>query len=218
MFFSKMTHWFANLPIVKKALTENRFFIRMYFNWRYRKSDPYNVSISEYETEKTERSIRSLKFQPKFGSILEIGCGEGNMTTLLAAIAEKVVATDISDLAVKRTAVRTSAFSNVEARRMDLLADEAPGEFDLVVASEVLYYFEQAQLPAVMERVTSCVKKGGSVGLIHARALADDTAGVELKKFGARTIHEMFIGDPRYSVILDDMQPKYRITVLRRTN
>ncbi|MBF0634277.1 MAG: class I SAM-dependent methyltransferase [Nitrospinae bacterium] len=216
MYLVKMAHKLANLPFIKRALTQNRFFVRMYFNWRYRNPDPYHVSVSNYERDKMERVMASLGFEKRFGSILEIGCGEGNMTVRLASIADRVLATDISDMAVRRTRQAASPFSNVEAQRLDLLSDEAPGRHDLVVASEVLYYFEKHQLPDVHERMTACVKKGGCVALIHARALADDEQGVELKKFGARTIHEMFIGDPRYSVVHDDIQPAYRMTVLRR--
>lgn len=217
MFLVKMAHKLANLPFIKRALTQNRFFVRMYFNWRYRNPDPYNVSASNYEREKMERVISALGFEKRFGSALEIGCGEGNMTVRLAPIADNILATDISDMAVRRTRQKASAFPNVQAQRLDLLADEPPGQFDLVVASEVLYYFEKHQLPDVLERIGACVKKGGHVALIHARALADDEQGVELKKFGARTIHEMFIADPRYSVIHDDIQLAYRMTVLRRT-
>jgi cyclopropane fatty-acyl-phospholipid synthase-like methyltransferase len=218
MFLVKMAHRLANLPFIKRALTQNRFFVRMYFNWRYRNPDPYNVSVSSYEREKMERVMAALGFEKRFGSILEIGCGEGNMTARLASIADKALATDISDMAVRRTRLMTSACANVETRRLDLLSDEPPGQFDLVMVSEVLYYFERHQLPAVLERITSCVKSGGCVALIHARALADDNAGVELKKFGAKTIHEMFIADPRYCVIHDDIQPAYRMTVLRKVD
>lgn len=216
MFLVKMTHKLANLHLIKRALTQNRFFVRMYFNWRYRNPDPYKVSASGYELEKMERVMATLGFEKRFGSILEIGCGEGNMTARLASISGRTLATDISDMAVRRTRETTSSFPNVETQRLDLLSDEPPGQFDLVVASEVLYYFEKGQLPAVLERITSCVKNGGSVALIHARALADDDMGVELKKFAARTIHEMFISDPRYSVIHDDIQPAYRVTVLMK--
>jgi cyclopropane fatty-acyl-phospholipid synthase-like methyltransferase len=216
MFLVKMAHKLANLPVIKRALTQNRFFVRMYFNWRYRSPDPYKVSASGYEREKMERVMATLGFEKRFASILEIGCGEGNMTARLASISGRTLATDISDMAVRRTRETTSSFPNVETQRLDLLSDEPPGQFDLVVASEVLYYFGKDQLPAVLERITSCVKNRGSVALIHARALADDETGVELKKFGARTIHEMFIHDPRYSVIQDDIQPAYRVTVLRK--
>jgi cyclopropane fatty-acyl-phospholipid synthase-like methyltransferase len=216
MFFGNMAHKLANLPFIKRALTQNRFFVRMYFNWRYASPDPYKVSASSYELEKMGRVMATLGFEKRFGSILEIGCGEGNMTARLATISGRTLATDISDMAVRRTREMISSFPNVDTHRLDLLSDGPPGQFDLVVASEVLYYFEKGQLPAVLERITSCVKNGGSVALIHARALADDDAGVELKNFGARTIHEMFINDPCYRVIHDDIQPAYRITVLRK--
>ena len=53
---------------------------------------------------------------------------------------KSLAATDISQIAVERTAQRCAQFSHVDCRQLDMVADALPGQFDLIVCSEVLYY------------------------------------------------------------------------------
>ncbi|MDH5509068.1 MAG: class I SAM-dependent methyltransferase, partial [Nitrospinota bacterium] len=106
--------------------------------------------------------------------------------------------------------------ANVRVERMDILMDEFKESFDLVAASEVLYYLERDQLPKAVEKVKNLVKPGGALLLAHARAQADDDSGVEKKSFGAKTIHRLFIADPDFQLLEDVPEPGYRITFLRR--
>ncbi|MBI5815107.1 MAG: methyltransferase domain-containing protein [Nitrospinae bacterium] len=215
-FLSKLAHKAANFPFVKRALAENRFIVRMYFNWKYKKQDPYHVGQSDYEKEKLDRAMAALAFKDSFDNVLEVGCGEGFMTEALAGKAAHVLAVDISDIAVKRTAERTAGTSCVTAKRMDVFTTPPSPEYDLVVCSEVLYYFEPEQLPGAVENIIGWIRPGGHAALIHARAKADDTTGIDMKKFGAATIHGMFGKDPRFTIVSDDVQPLYRITVARK--
>lgn len=216
MIFAKIAHKVANIPFIKKFLTENRLMVRLYFNWRYRSEDPYHVQTSGYEKEKYRRTAAALDFKDRFESILEVGCGEGLLTEMIAPKSDRVLAVDISDLAIKRAQQRLAGLSNVEARRADILNDDPDEAFELVLLSEVLFYFEPQQLKGVVDRITRLIKPGGYALLAHARAVADDDSGVELKKFGAKTIHGMFMNDPRYEVIHDEKEPMYQITVVRK--
>jgi len=216
MWFAKLAHNFANVPFIKRQLTENRLFVRLYFNWRYRNADPYGLDSSEYEREKLDRVARALEFKPRFESALEIGCGEGKLTARLAPKTDRILAVDISDLAVRRARESLRGMAHVIIERRDIFSDAPLEMYELVVCSEVLFYFEPDQLPGVVEKVKERTRPGGYCLLVHARALADDTAGIELKKFGARTIHEMFINDERFTTVTDDVQPLYRITIVQR--
>jgi len=216
MSFAKIAHRIANIPFIKRQLAGNRFVVRLYFNWRYRNEDPYDVTRSGYEKEKYARTMEALSFKDRFASVLEIGCGEGHLTEMLAGRADWVLAADISDLAISRAKKKYINLTNVEFRRFDVLNDGLEEKFELVLCSEVLFYFEKDQLPNVVERVAGWTRLGGFVALAHARALSDDVSGVELKKFGAKTIHELFINDARFEVFSDKEQPEYRITVVRK--
>lgn len=216
MWFAQIAHSIANIPFIKRQLTTNRLFVRLYFNWRYRNADPYGLDSSDYEREKFDRVTRALGFKPRFESVLEIGCGEGKLTARLAPKADRILAVDISDLAIGRARKSLRGMDHVVIERRDIFSDAPSDTYELVVCSEVLFYFEPDQLPGVVEKVKERVRPGGYCLLVHARALADDTAGIELKKFGARTIHEMFINDGRFITVTDDIQPLYRVTIVQR--
>jgi SAM-dependent methyltransferase len=213
-----LLHKLKNIPAVKRLLTENRFFVRFYFNWLYRREDPYALMESDYEKAKLALVVETVGAVVGHArSALEIGCGEGKLTGHLAPICDRVVAVDISDLAVARAKKSLADAPHVEVRQADVFTHELTESFDLVVCSEVLFYFEPNQLPGIVKKVADRVAVGGRLLLVHARAMADDTAGIELKKFGAKTIHDRFIADGCFTVDVDRVEPAYRITILRRT-
>lgn len=216
MSITKIAHKVANIPFVKKTLTENRFFVRLFFNLKYRRENPYKVETSSYEKEKYNLVLKALDFKDMFDNALEIGCGEGVMTELLAKKADRTLGVDISDFAVKRAIKRFKENPSVTIKRLDLFSDKPDEKFELVVCADVLYYFEPSQLTEVIGRVIEWTKPDGYILLAHTRALADDETGVELKKFGAKTIHEIFIKNDSLTVVRDDVYPEFRLTVLQK--
>ena len=214
--FAGLAHKVANIPLVKRFLTKNRLFVRLYFNWRYRAEDPYYLGNSDYEKEKLARVITILKEYKPFGAAIEIGCGEGALTEALCGLCKTVEAVDISDMAVRRAQKKVEGKSNVTVRQGDIFTETFEKRYSLVVCSEVLFYFERHQLPQVTEKVIDLVDDIGYLLLTHARVTADDTAGVDLKKFGAKTIHEGFLATDRFDVVVDDVRPMYRITLLKK--
>ncbi|MDH5477326.1 MAG: class I SAM-dependent methyltransferase [Nitrospinota bacterium] len=209
-------HSLVNIPFVKKMITHNRLAVRLYFNWKYRREDPYGLRTQDYEITKLDKTAALATPHGPFGSVLEIGCGEGLLTERLAPLAKAVLGVDISDTAVSRARARLAGLPNVRVERMDILTDSFEEPFDLVAASEVLYYMGLDQLPEAIEKIKNLLKPGGALLLAHARARADDESGVDLKSFGARTIHDLFIADPLFQPLDETLEPGYRITFLRK--
>ena len=76
----------------------------------------------------------------RFGSLLEIGCGEGHQTEHLAALAGEITGLDVSEIAVERARKR---LPDAEFRVGDIYAQpwiDERGRFELVTACEVIYY------------------------------------------------------------------------------
>ena len=79
---------------------------------------------------------------------VDIGCGRGAVTRVLAHRAQRVVATEVSEEAVQAAAESLADMDNVEVRLLDLFAgpsDEHPfsdQRFNLVLLSEVLEHVE----------------------------------------------------------------------------
>lgn len=211
---SKAIHEIINRTPLKKLFTENRFFVRNYFNFLYRQEDPYLVAKPEVK-ERFDRTFSLLDgFYSQKG--LEIGCGEGRVTHYLAAKVERVVGFDISDLAIKRAKKINQENPKIEYRTVDILIENITEKYDLIFCSEVLYYLTLQQLKPTIEKIINLLNQHGKLLLLHARSVKDDTDGLELKEFGAKTIHEMFISDSKLTLEQDIIENAYRITLLTK--
>src|SRR5205807_4461083 len=74
-------------------------------------------------------------------SVLDVGCGKGAFTALLAQPGRDVVGVDISPTAIEKARERGSG-ADFRVGTMDDLEQIAPGPFDLVIAMEILSYLE----------------------------------------------------------------------------
>lgn len=209
---TKLLHDLVNQTGLKSFLTSNRIFVRSYFNYRYLREDPYKL-VQRDEHRKIEQAF-ALVDGYHAEHALELGCGEGRWTAFTARMADRVMAIDISDLAIRRARARN--LPNVEFRQGDLANSELPLEnFDFVFCSEVLYYLTRDQLDDTVARIHAVLRPGGKLLLVHARALKDDEKGLHLKEFGARTIHDRFASSA-FELEADVLEDAYRISLFRR--
>lgn len=74
---------------------------RDFFDDIWRDGDFWRLETSEFEREKYASQVNLLGDR-RYGRALEIGCGSGCFSRLLAGIADEVVALDVSPLAVER--------------------------------------------------------------------------------------------------------------------
>jgi LmbE family N-acetylglucosaminyl deacetylase/SAM-dependent methyltransferase len=119
---------------------------RSYFDALYSKNeDPWRMATRWYEKRKRAITVASLP-RARFQSGLEVGCSTGELTAALAERCELLLAVDISDAAVARASKRTEELGNVRVERADATQNFPPGLFDLMVISEVAYYWDRAAL------------------------------------------------------------------------
>jgi SAM-dependent methyltransferase len=207
-------HRLVNLPFVRRAVTERRIIARAYFEYIFLRENPYRSPNKREKIDTAYGLVAGLKV----ARALEIGCGEGRWTHRLAAIADEVVGTDIAWNAIRKARRRHRHEGRIRFRVADLLGDPLPEPpFDLVVCSEVLYYFRRDQLTVVSDRVVDLVHPSGLLLLVHERSLRDDDAGMSMKEFGARTVHDALSAHPALCVEGDVERPTFRATLLRRS-
>jgi SAM-dependent methyltransferase len=126
--------------------TSQEFFDAIY----ERSCDPWS-----FATDPTERAryseIVSLLGSADFRSGFEPGCSIGELTVMLAAHCQQLLAIDISPRAVALARRRCRELAHVEVRH-GRLPDDLPGPgIDLVVLSEIGYYFTADQLVEVLD-------------------------------------------------------------------
>ena len=84
----------------------------------------------------------SLLPQRTYHRALDIGCGLGVFSRLLAQRCHQVIGIDISQCAVDSAAQASAGLPNVQFRKVDLLKVDSVslGQFDLVVLADAIYY------------------------------------------------------------------------------
>lgn len=113
------------------------------WNAWYAKANPWGTAGSIDDEVRVEALVRRLR-HAKFRLGLDLGCGEGRLTHVLAQFCDRIVGYDISDTAVQRARVQ---FPHIEFGTGDLLEVVARPEilvspFDFVAAAETLYYLQ----------------------------------------------------------------------------
>jgi predicted TPR repeat methyltransferase len=142
---------------------------REYFERLYAQSyDPWNFETSEYERKKYERTLEALGGR-RFERALEAGASIGVFTEMLAARCDELLAVDVSERAVAEARKRLSGREHVRVERRTLPEEMPRGPFDLIVASEVLYYFTRQEMLAVLGTFERELAPGGTLLAVHWR-------------------------------------------------
>ena len=145
---------------------------REYFDALYEKSeDPWRFRTRWYEERKRSITIAVLP-QERYERGLEVGCSIGMLTELLAPRCEHLLAIDISAKAAARARARVP--SGAEIREQDVLVEFPAGEFDLIVISEVGYYWNAGDLRATLEKTYASLAPEGVLVACHWRHPVDD--------------------------------------------
>jgi protein-L-isoaspartate O-methyltransferase len=137
------------------------------FEARYRQSeDPWGFATSEYERERYTTMIASLT-RRHYHRAFEPACSVGELTARLAPLCGQVIATEFAPSAVARARRRCRGLPNVHISQADLAAGSPPGPFDLIVVSEVGYYFDGATLMQIARELEGKLACGGELMAVH---------------------------------------------------
>lgn len=142
---------------------------RAYFEYLYARSkDPWDYETREYERTKYERTMETLNGR-KFERALDVGCSIGVLTRMVAQRCYELVAVDASALAVQRAQKSLSDFPNVSVQRSTLPEQMPEGSFDLILCSEVLYYWNRDLLLRAWREFEAALAPGGILLIVHGR-------------------------------------------------
>ncbi len=131
-----------------------------------RHPDPWGFDSRWYEKRKRAVTMAALP-RERYGRGLELGCSIGMLTEQLAARCDSLLSTDISAAAVERARDRVADQPQVEVRQADAASGLPTGEFDLVVMSEVGYYFDRRTLDTVLADVLDRMTSDGTLVACH---------------------------------------------------
>ncbi len=135
--------------------------------------DPWRISEGWYEHRKRALALAMLP-RPRYGLALEPGCGNGELTQLLAARCDRVLAWDGAAAAVRTARERLAHLPNVEVQEGSVPAKWPEVHADLVVLSEIGYYLSSHDLDATIGRAVDGLVSGGALLAIHWRRESAD--------------------------------------------
>lgn len=120
----------------------------------YAVEDPWNMTSEQEQHRFGETNRQLAALSPRYGSILELGSGEGHQSVFLRKLAERHFGIDISDIAVRRARNRCPGSQFAAAGFEDVARVFASQRFDLICACEVLCYASDLSgvLPALQAR------------------------------------------------------------------
>ena len=146
---------------------------RQYFRRVYAASnDPWNFATSSYERRKYALTVDTLT-KERYQNAFEPGCSIGVLSELLAHRCERLLATDIIPCALAQATHRLERYENVVVECRAIPESWPEDTFDLVVLSEVAYYFDAESLRDILSLVVRSTKPGAHVVGVHWRGETD---------------------------------------------
>jgi protein-L-isoaspartate O-methyltransferase len=144
------------------------------FEAKYRQSgDPWNFTGSRYERARYELTLRSL-MRTRYRRAFEPACSIGVLTAALAERCDEVLAIDIAPSATAMARKRCANLPWVTISCADLATQRPEGPFDLIVFSELGYYFTQAQLTRIARSLSATLETGGELIGVHWLGTSED--------------------------------------------
>ncbi|MFD6417648.1 class I SAM-dependent methyltransferase [Streptomyces sp. NPDC060194] len=128
--------------------------------------DPWDLAGRWYERRKYALTLAALP-RPRYRRAFEPGCSVGVLTRMLAGRCDEVLGADRVERAVAAAAARTRDQPNVSVRRLVVPEEWPDGRFDLVVLSELLYYFDDERLREILRLTADSLEPGGSLVTVH---------------------------------------------------
>lgn len=138
-----------------------------------RDPDPWGFAKFEYERDKYAATLAALP-KRRYAAAFEVGCSIGVLTRQLAERCNRLLAVDAAEAPLAAARARCADAPQVSIGRGRIPEDWPEGrDFDLILLSEVLYYFSPADLAVVTARVLGALRPGGDVVLVHWLPVAD---------------------------------------------
>ena len=182
---------------------------RDYFEALYaRADDPWSFATSDYEREKYDRTVATLG-DARFATGLEIGCSIGVLTRDLAVRVDALYAIDVSEAALDRARRRCADLPNVAFARASFPAECPVARADLVVVSEVAYYWSADDFARARDRIAATLAPDGRLLLVHFLPKVDEYVR------DGDAVHDTFLADGRFASVAAERAERYRIDLVR---
>lgn len=185
---------------------DGAFFDRMYAE----SPDPWGFTDRWYEQRKYALSLAALP-RPRYRAALELGCSIGVLTAELGTRCDSLLALDVAQSAVREARRRTAHLPDVTVEQRSVPTDWPDGRFDLVVLSEVGYYYSREDLRRLLDLICAALEPGGTLLAVHWRHPVEDYP------LGGDEVHAVLDADDRLTSTVRHEEADFLLAVLQRT-
>jgi predicted TPR repeat methyltransferase len=138
-----------------------------------KKGDPWDFETSQYEANKYAATLNVLN-GAVYKNAFEIGCSIGVFSKMLVAKCQKLLSVDVAEVALQKTKARLKDFPDVKIEKMIIPKQFPSDQFDLIVMSEVGYYFTMPDLTTIKEKIIANLAPNGLLLLVHWTPIVPD--------------------------------------------
>jgi SAM-dependent methyltransferase len=174
-------------------------------------ADPWDLETSPYEQAKYAHTLQALAGRT-YELGFEVGCAKGVLTQGLADHCRALLAIDVSETALEAARERCAPIDHVAFAQMTFPKQAPIGSaFDLILLSEVVYYWDDADIGRAADWIGSHLAPGGDLLLVHWTGETDypqsgDDATFKLQAALGQSI----------AIVAADRQDQYRLDLWRR--
>jgi predicted O-methyltransferase YrrM len=184
---------------------------RAEFEARYRSDpDPWRYRASRYERDKYAATLAACGAGP-FDDAVELGGSIGVFSAMLAPRCRRLTTIDFSATAVEQARLQLQPHPHAAAVVGEIPAAIQRRRFDLVVASEVLYYLTRETLLATLAALEQRMPPGGTLVCVHWRQPGPE------RPLSAAEVHEAVRAQPWLALQRSEPPTKYLLDVLEST-
>jgi 2-polyprenyl-3-methyl-5-hydroxy-6-metoxy-1,4-benzoquinol methylase len=128
--------------------------------------DPWQFETSEYEAQKYTATLNALP-HALYQSGFEIGGSIGILTEKLAQHCQSLLSVDVSKIAQDQARQRCQHLSNIDFQMMSVPQEFPDQSFDLIILSEVGYYWALEDLRKAQTLILEHLQSQGHLLLVH---------------------------------------------------
>ena len=180
-----------------------------YEEWFRSDPDPWKFESSEYEATKRAATVEACGAEAG-RRVLELGAANGVLAEALLPLAAELVAVEGVPAAAALARGRLEGHDGAAVVEGLIPADVPGGPFDLVVASEILYYLDAEAYAATLAALPAWLAPGGRIVAVHWRP-----AGPERPRTAA-DVHRDLATHPGLRLTTTADTDDYRLSVLER--
>jgi predicted TPR repeat methyltransferase len=176
-----------------------------FFEAKYQeRPDPWDFAGSRYELARYDAIVAALNHR-RYRNAIETGCSIGVLTERLATLCDHVLAFDFSPAAAAQASDRCSHLPGVQIE-CATFEDHLPASgFDLIVLSEIGYYFTLADWHHLTARIVDSMAPGTTLLAEHWLGQSADHV------IGGDVVHDILRLHPRLALQHSERHEAFRL-------